>query len=134
MLFEQFPKLIRMNSSTCISASVMTGLSLVGIMVCAYTGYAQPAIANIYADGTNMLQPSSTLIFIAGSPAEGANAIVVLTVTNLYTGQCFLKNLTAASGLTITRSNTGLSVSAASSGNMVYAAVISVGDANGSVA
>src|SRR5262245_43407427 len=59
---------------------------------------AQPAISNVYPNGTNMFQPSTTLSFTASSPAGVTNATVALTVTSLYKGTSFVKNLTASSG------------------------------------
>src|SRR6267142_2498675 len=95
---------------------------------------AQPVISNVYPNGTNMFQPSSTLSFTASSPAGVTNVTVGLTVKSLYTGQSYLKNLTAANGLTITGPSTSLSVSAALTSNTLYTAAIQIRDASGSVA
>src|SRR6266850_455791 len=95
---------------------------------------AQPVISNVYPNGTNMFQPSSTLSFTASSPAGITNVTVGLTVTSLYKGTSFLKNLTAASGLTIIGPTTSLSVSAALTSNTLYSAAIQIRDANGAVA
>jgi hypothetical protein len=95
---------------------------------------AQSSIANIYPNGTNMFQPSSTLSFTASSPAGVTNVTVSLTVISLYKGTSFIKNLTASSGLTITGPSTALNVSAVLTSNTLYSAAIQVKDANGSMA
>ncbi len=102
----------------------------------AFTGMteAQPVISSVYPNGTNMFQPSATLTFTASSPAGITNVSVSLTVKSLYTGQSFLKNLTAGHGLTITGPSTSLSVSAALTSNTLYSAAISIADGNGSAA
>jgi hypothetical protein len=95
---------------------------------------AQPVISNVYPNGTNMFQPSATLTFTASSPAGITNVTVALTVTSLYKGTSFLRNLTASSGLTITGPSASLSVSATLSSNTLYSAAIQIKDANGAVA
>jgi hypothetical protein len=95
---------------------------------------AQPVIANVYPNGTNMFQPSSTLTFTASSSAGVTNVTVALTVTSLYKGTSFVKNLSASSGLTITGPTTALSVSAVLTSNTLYSAAIQIGDATGAVA
>ncbi len=114
--------------------AIVAGMTVAGLMLCGSTVRAQSSIANLYPNGTNMFQPSSTLSFTASSPANVTNVTVQLTVTSLYTGQSFVKNLTTANGLTISGPATGLSVSATLMGNTLYSATIQVKDANGSVA
>ncbi|MEJ0090945.1 MAG: hypothetical protein WDM80_14535 [Limisphaerales bacterium] len=104
------------------------------LLFCGSAVQAQSSITGVYPNGANMFQPSSTLSFTASSPAGVTNVTVQLTVTSLYSGQSFLKNLASGNGLTITGPNTGLSVSATLSSNTLYSAVIQVKDANGSVA
>src|SRR6267142_97375 len=94
---------------------------------------AQPVISNVYPNGTNLFQPSSTLSFTASSPAGVTNVTVQLTVTSLYKGTSFINSLTAASGLTITGPSTALNVSAVLTSNTLYSAAIHIQDANGSV-
>jgi hypothetical protein len=98
------------------------------------TARAQSTIANVYPNGTNMFQPSATLTFTANSPAGVTNVTVALTVTSLYKGTSFIKNLTAANGLTITGPSTSLSVSAVLTSNKLYSAAIQIRDANGNTA
>lgn len=98
------------------------------------TARAQAVISNVYPNGTNMFQPSSTLTFTASSPAGITNVTVSLTVNSLYKGTSFLKNLTATSGLTITGPSTSRSVSAVLTSNTLYSAAIQIKDANGTVA
>jgi hypothetical protein len=83
-----------------------------------------------------MFQPSSTLSFTASSAAGVTNVTVHLTVTSLYTGQSFVRNLSSAAGggLTITGPGTGETVSVGLSSNTVYSAVIQVKDATGNTA
>jgi hypothetical protein len=107
--------------------------SLSSVALVAITN-AQPAISNVYPNGTNMFQPSSTLSFTASSAAGVTNVTVGLTITSLYTGSSFLRNLTASSGLTITGPATALSVSATLKSNTLYSAVIQIRDANGAAA
>ncbi len=78
-----------------------------------------------------MFQPSTTLSFTASSPAGVTNVTVQLTVTSMYTGNSFLKNLNSKNGLTITGPSTGESVSAVLASNTLYSAVIQVQDATG---
>lgn len=95
---------------------------------------AQSSITGLYPNGTNMFQPSSKLSFTASSPAGVTNVTVHLTVTSLYTGQSFIRNLSSASGLTITGPNTAESVSANLNSNTLYSATIQVQDATGNTA
>jgi len=113
---------------------VSSVLRLLSSVIFATVVKAQPAISNVYPNGTNMFQPSATLSFTASSPAGVTNATVALTVTSLYKGTSFLKNLTASSGLTITGPSTSLSVSAVLTSNTLYSAVIQIRDANGATA
>ncbi|MDB6067591.1 MAG: hypothetical protein JWR26_3799 [Pedosphaera sp.] len=108
--------------------------AVVSMLFYSGTVQAQSSIAGVYPNGTYMFQPSPTLTFTASSPAGVTNVTVQLTTTSFYTGQSFLKSLTAANGLTITGPATGLSVSAVLKSNTLYSAVIQVKDANGSVA
>src|SRR6266404_5684020 len=108
--------------------ALLSGMAFIGIT------QAQSVISNVYPNGTNLFQPSPTLTFTASSSAGITNVTVGLTVKSLYTGQSFLKNLTAANGLTITGPTTSLSVSAALTSNTLYSAVIQIADANGSAA
>ncbi len=104
-----------------------------GVALCGQVR-AQSSITGLYPNGTNMFQPSSTLSFTASSAAGVTNVTVHLTVTSLYTGQSFIRNLSSASGLTITGPNTGQSVSATLNSNTLYTAVIQVQDATGNTA
>ncbi len=96
-----------------------------------------PTISNIYPNGTNMFQSSPTFTFTANSPAGvtiSTNSIVVrLAITNLL-GQGSVTNLTATNGLTITGNATNRVVTLALVTNSIYAASVSVTDANGSPA
>ena len=104
-----------------------------GVALCGQVR-AQSSITGLYPNGTNMFQPSSTLSFTASSAAGVTNVTVHLTVTSLYTGQSFIRNLSSTSGLTITGPNTGESVSANLNSNTLYSAVIQVQDATGNTA
>ena len=115
-------------------STMMAGAVAAGLMLCGSTVQAQSSIANVYPNGTNMFQPSSTLSFTASSPAGVTNVTVQLTVTSLYSGQSFLRNLTAVNELTITGPSTAENVNAVLNGNTLYSAVIQVTDANGNVA
>ncbi len=108
--------------------ALLSGMAFIG------TTHAQSVISNVYPNGTNLFQPSSTLTFTASAPAGVTNVTVGLTVKSLYTGQSYLKNLTAANGLTITGPTTSLSVSAVLISNTLYTAAIQIADANGNVA
>ena len=110
------------------SAALIAGAALCGQV------RAQSSITGLYPNGTNMFQPSSTLSFTASSSAGVTNVTVHLTVTSLYTGQSFIRNLSSANGLTITGPNTGESVSANLTSNTLYSAVIQVQDATGNTA
>jgi len=114
--------------------SLLAGVVAAGLALCGGTAQAQSSIGSLYPNGTNMFQPSATLSFTANSPAGVTNVTVQLTVISLYTGQSFVKNLTAANGLTITGPTTGLNVSAALTSNTLYSATIQVRDASGSLA
>ena len=117
-----------------ISNLRLLSIALLASVLLAGVAKAQPAISNVYPNGTNMFQPSSTLSFTASSAASVTNVTVALTVTSLYKGTSFVKNLTASSGLTITGPNTSLSVSAVLTSNTLYSAVIQIRDANGATA
>jgi hypothetical protein len=103
-------------------------------MLCSGRAQAQSAITGLYPNGTNMFQPSSTLSFTASSPVGVTNVTVHLTVTSLYTGQSFIRNLSSQSGLIITGPNTAQNVSANLNSNTLYSATIQVQDANGNTA
>jgi len=92
--------------------AIVAGMTVAGLMLCGSTVRAQSSITGVYPDGNIQFQPSPTLSFTASSPAGVTNVTVQLTVTSLYTGQSFIKNLTSVNGLTITGPNTGLAVSA----------------------
>jgi len=104
------------------------------VALCCSRAQAQSSISGLYPNGTNMFQPSSTLSFTASSPAGITNVTVQLTVLNLYSGQSFIKSLTAANGLTISGPSTAENVSAVLASNTLYTAVIHIQDANGVVA
>src|ERR1700744_5882620 len=95
-------------------------------LFCGNPVQAQSSIANVYPNGTNMFQPSATLSFTASSPAGVTNVTVQLTVTSIYTQQSFLRNLSSASGLTITGPNTAETVSVALTSNTLYSAIIQI--------
>ena len=96
-----------------------------------------PVITGIYPNGTNMFQPASALTFTASSPAgvtiNPAGISVKLTVTTLL-GNVTVTNLTTANGLVVGGTATSRNVSAPLATNLMYTAVISVTDVNGSPA
>src|ERR1035437_4432453 len=96
-----------------------------------------PAISGIYPNGTNIFQPASVLTFTATSPAgvtiNPAGISVKLTIQNLL-GQTTVTNITTANGLVVTGTATSRNVSAPLTTNLIYTAVISVTDVNGSPA
>src|ERR1035437_3907206 len=96
-----------------------------------------PAISGIYPNGTNIFQPASALTFTATSPAgvtiNPAGISVKLTIQNLL-GQTTVTNITTANGLVVTGTLTSRNVSAPLTTNLIYTAVISVTDVNGSPA
>ena len=104
----------------------LAALAVAGM--CADMAFAQPTISNLYPNGTNMFQPSSTLTFTVNSGPGVTNVVVDLTATNLYTGSVLLSHRTSASGLTIV----GSGVSAPLAANSLYGATITAYDANGS--
>jgi hypothetical protein len=109
-------------------------LTAVGALLSAAVAQAQPAINNVYPNGTYLLQPSSTLSFTASSPAGVTNVSVQLTLTNMSTLQSYVRTLTSAYGLTISGPATSQSVSASLITNAFYRAEIQVTDAtNGTV-
>src|SRR5258708_7674828 len=95
---------------TKILAFAATALVAAGILLNGSVSQAQSSISGVYPDGNYQFEPSRTLSFTASSPAGVTNVTVQLTTTSLYTGQSFLKNLTAVNGLTVTGPTTGLSV------------------------
>jgi hypothetical protein len=124
------PQILR----TKILAFATATLVAACILLCGSLAQAQSAISGVYPNGNSLFQAANNLSFTASSPAGVTNVTVQLTITSIYTGQSFVKNLTAANGLTITGPSTGLSVSAVLNSNTVYSAVIQVKDANGSAA
>lgn len=96
-----------------------------------------PTISGIYPNGTNMFQPASALTFTATSAAgvtiNSAGISVKLTILNLL-GQTTVTNITTANGLVVTGTATSRNVSAPLTTNLIYTAVISVTDVNGSPA
>jgi hypothetical protein len=103
------------------------------LLACGSLVQAQSTITALYPNGTNLFQPSTTLSFTAGSPAGVTNVTVALTVTSLYKGTSFIKNLSSGNGLAITGPDTAESVSTPLASNTLYSAVIQVKDANGNV-
>ncbi|HWF18854.1 MAG TPA: hypothetical protein VG754_06275 [Verrucomicrobiae bacterium] len=95
-----------------------------------------PILSAIYPNGTNLMQFSTNLSFVASSPSGvsiATNSIVVqLRGTNIFTS--FATNITATNGLLVTGTATNLSVSCPLAPNTTYTAVISVTDANGNPA
>ncbi len=99
------------------------------MMLCGVTAQANPVIADVYPNGTNMFQPSTTLSFTVTSGTGVTNVTGDLTAQDLYTGQLRLSHFTSASGLTIN----GSSVSAPLQANKLYTSVAIVAyDAAGS--
>jgi hypothetical protein len=91
-------------------------------------------ITNLYPNGTNMFQTSSSLSFGVESTAGVAagNILLQLAGTNLY-GQGFATNLTSANGLIVGGTSNNWSVSTSLSSNMVYTVSIHAPDASGLV-
>ncbi|HEV2694147.1 MAG TPA: hypothetical protein VG347_14725 [Verrucomicrobiae bacterium] len=119
-----------MNPLKHISSLLLAGAVLLG----GRSTQAQSSISGTYPDGARLFEASGTLSFTASSPAGVTNVTVQLTVTSLTTGQSFIKNLTQANGLTVSGPTTARSVSGVLTSNTLYTAVITVKDANGSVA
>lgn len=119
---------------TKILAFAAATLGAACILLCGSVAQAQSSISGVYPNGNSLFQSTNALSFTASSPAGVTNVTVQLTVTSLYTGQSYIKQLTAANGLSITGPSTGLSVSAALNSNTLYSAAIQIKDANGSVA
>jgi hypothetical protein len=96
-----------------------------------------PSIGNIYPNGTNMFQPASALTFNVSSPAgftiNPASISVQLTVGNLL-GKSYITNITTANGMVVTGTSANRSVSVPLTTNILYTAVISATDVNGSPA
>ena len=110
------------------SVSALAGLALAAV------AHAQPAINNVYPNGTYLLQPSSTLSFTASSAAGVTNVSVQLTLTNMSTLQSYVRTLTSAYGLTISGPATSQTVSAPLITNALYSAEIQVTDATNGTA
>ena len=110
------------------SVSALAGLALAAV------AHAQPAINNVYPNGTHLLQPSSTLSFTASSAAGVTNVSVQLTLTNMSTLQSYVRTLSSAYGLTISGPATSQTVSAPLITNALYSAVIQVTDASNGTA
>ncbi len=111
-------------SSLIRSLSALAGLAAFTLV------QAQPAIQNVYPDGSRLFQVSPTLAFNATATAGVTNVTVQLTSTTLP-GVSRLRTLTLANGLTATGPASNLSVSATLQSNRVYSAAIQVQDANG---
>jgi len=96
-----------------------------------------PSISGIYPNGTNMFQPATALTFTASS-ASGATinptGISVKFTIQTLLGQTVVTNITTANGLVVTGPPSNRSVSAPITTNLIYNAVISVTDVNGSPA
>ncbi len=96
-----------------------------------------PVITGVYPNGTNQFQVSSALTFTASSPGgftiNPAGISVTLTIKTLL-GQTTVTNLTSTNGLVVTGTSTSRNVSAPLATNLIYTAVISVKDVNGSPA
>ena len=112
-----------------IPISKAAGVLSACMMLCGIAAHANPVISNVYPNGTNMFQPSTTLSFTVTSGTGVTNVTVDLTAQDLYTGQLRLSHFTSAAGLTIVGSN----VSAPLQANKIYTAVAIVAyDAAGS--
>ncbi len=109
--------------------STITGLWVAGCVFLANEIVQAQSISNVSPDGSHLFQPSTTLSFIAASPAGVANITVQLTGTSLP-GVTTVTTLTSASGLNLTGTITSRNVSAPLTSNMVYTAVIQMTDAN----
>lgn len=101
------------------------------LMVSSHSAIAQPAIANVFPNGSYQFQSTNSLAFTATSSAGIANVSVKLTPTSLFGIQGFPQTLTSTSGLTISGSANSENVSAPVSTNTVYSAQIVVTDVNG---
>jgi len=109
---------------------ILASLAAAIIVLCGGAVQAQPVIANAFPDGTYQLQSAKALTFTATASAGITNISVQLSATKL-TGGTSLRNLTSASGLTVTGPSTSESVSAPLTSNRLYSATIQVTDANG---
>jgi hypothetical protein len=118
-------RLPALAAATIVAASVA---------LCGSRAQAQSSISGLYPNGTNMFQPSSTLSFTANSAAGITNVTVHLTVTSLYSGQSFIRNLSIGNGLTISGPSTAENVSLTLASNTLYAATVQIQDANGAAA
>jgi hypothetical protein len=118
---------------TTFFTSVTAILVVVYITLCgSNTVQAQPVIANVYPNGTNMFQPTNTLSFTVTSSSGVTSLNVALTTTTLSGSLSYLQNLTVANGgLTVTGPNTAETVSASLKSNTLYSAAITATDANG---
>ena len=116
-----------------LPTSIIAGLAAAGIMLCGSAVQAQPAIANVFPNGAYQLQSTNALTFNATSSVGITNISVALNATKL-TGGSILRNLTSASGLTVTGPATSESVSGPLTSNRLYSVTIQVTDANGATA
>src|SRR5579862_3622960 len=91
---------------------------------------AQPAIANLFPNGSFQFQYTNSLGFTATSSAGIADISVTLTPTSLFGNQGFPQTYTSSSGLTISGSANSENVSAPLNSNTVYTAKIVVTDIN----
>ncbi|HTV60972.1 MAG TPA: hypothetical protein VMH30_00230 [Verrucomicrobiae bacterium] len=91
---------------------------------------AQPAIANVFPNGSYQFQYANALTFSATSSAGIASVEVTLTATTLFGTQGFPLTLTSSSGLTISGTANSENVSAMLISNVLYTAKIVVTDVN----
>lgn len=105
---------IASNSSGSITSSVAT--------LTVYDPSNLPAIMNLYPNGTNLYQPSSTLSFTAASPSAGINASGIQVVLN---------GINYSNRLVIGGSSLSRTVSCLIRPNQYYVAAITVADVNG---
>lgn len=127
-------KKTRQHPRKNFAASGLAALAAAALLLHGNSASAQSSISGVYPNGTNMFQPASTFSFTAASPAGVTNVTVHLTVTSLYNGQSFVRNLSSSSGLTITGPGTSQNVSCNLNSNTLYSAAIQVQDANGNTA
>ncbi len=99
-----------------------------------YSALAQPAIQNVFPNGSYQFQYATKLTFTAASTPGVANVSVTLTPTTLFGAQGFPQTLTSSSGLTISGSANSESVSAPLNTNTLYGAKIIVTDVDGASA
>lgn len=103
---------------------------IAALVVSSQSAMAQPAIANVYPNGSYQFQSTNSLGFTATSSAGIANISVTLTSTSLFGIQGFPQTYTSSSGLTISGNANNENVSAPLTSNTVYSAKIVVTDVN----